>query len=129
MSTKETIIILLFLFMMITAILSMSIITSRRIASHSYILKKKLGRISWIKVFKVWGFMQLICLWNINIKDTGNVISILSLPILIMYLVLVYGLSQSSLYGDSENSIKTDTEEFKEYEKSFMRDKKINKIL
>lgn len=103
-----------FLFLSILFILRVYII-GRKSAISSYTLSKK--KISWKTVGKYW-----VCLQAFSFFLLKDKIDIFLFPILFIGLLIVH-----AICGSPE--IKPNSNEYKEYEKSFKRDKKINKVL
>jgi hypothetical protein len=119
----EDIYIIGFMFIAVSIILGFRLMANRVTAASSYVSSKT--KINWKKVFKYWVFIQIFCLIG-NVEHIYNKLAFIILfPILIIYFILVYGFSTGFV-----NKIEIeDVEDYKEYEKKFIRDKKIKKII
>lgn len=94
-------------------------------SSYRYSLKHKkvIKSINYRKVFNFWALMQIAIVYLFIDRMMDNIAIVVGFPFIIVMFVLLY-----VIYMTPYN-VKIDEKEYKEYEKSFNRDKNIDKIL
>jgi hypothetical protein len=131
MDNSEALFILSFLFILLSLIVLMRFFLIKSSSSASFIFHKRAKRIRWIKVFKYWFFCQLFFAMSKFDQLYDNIIFVLVTPIFLICFLLIYGLfydmNTLKVYGETEEMF--DQKEYEDYEKSFNRQKRINKII
>lgn len=131
MGNSEALVILSFLFILLLVIVLMRFFLIKSSAPASFIFHKRIKRIRWGKVFKYWFFCQLFFIISKFDQIYDNIIFVLVTPIFLICFLLIYGLfydmNTLKVYGETEEMF--DQKEYEEYEKSFIRQRRINKII
>jgi len=107
----------------------LSIVISRMSPSHAFIRTKK--RIRWVRVIKYWVIIQGLTILA-NYDDIWDKIyETILFPLFIMLFLILYAMSYTTTSGNGSNRtiINDNQKEFEEFEKSFIRNKKIKKLL
>mgnify|MGYP003402530935 CR=1 FL=1 len=122
MNNSQALIILLFLSILLIIFLLGHKMTK---SSYRYSLKHKkvIKSINYRKVFNFWALMQVAIVYLFIDRMMDNIVIVVGFPFIIVMFVLLY-----VIYMTPYN-VKIDEKEYKEYEKSFNRDKNIDKIL
>ena len=87
-------------------------------------------RINWRLIFKFWLIVQFFCILFKIDSLQNNLFLIITFPVLLIIILLVFGLASrpNSLKEFREKEDHFDQLEFEKWEKSFNRNRKINKI-
>lgn len=131
MNNSEALVILSFLFIILSLIVLMRIFLIKNSASASFIFHKRIQRIRWGKVFKYWFFCQLFFMVSKFGQLSENIFLVFLTPIFLICFLLIYGLfydmNALKVYRETEEMF--EQKEYEDYEKSFNRQKRIDKII
>ncbi len=122
MGLEETSIILLFLSIMLILLFLSRYFIIKNSAYQSFIFSKKIRMLNWLKLIKIWIFIQVFVTSFSFDRLSDNIFIIVLFPIILTGYILINALSKD-IHIDINES------EYDNYKKSFSRQKKINKIL
>ena len=127
MKPGEDYIILGFISIILLIVISISFITRRKSTLHQFIFLKRMKRISWKKVGKMYLLIQgFILFCKIGNENMSWFLTIL-FPIILMMIIITYYLTTIETIEEDKDLQYTD--EYKSYKKAVDRDNKINDIL
>jgi hypothetical protein len=122
MGPEETSIILLFLSIMLLLLFLSRYFIIKNSAYQSFIFSKKIRMLNWLKLIKIWIFIQVFVTSFSFDRLSDNIFIIVLFSIILTGYILINALSKD-IHIDINES------EYDNYKKSFSRQKKINKIL
>ena len=127
MKPGEDYIILGFISIILLIVISISFITRRKSTLHQFLFLKRMKRISWKKVGKMYLLIQgFILFCKIGNENMSWLLTIL-FPIILMMIIITYYLTTIETIEEDKDLQYTD--EYKSYKKAVDRDNKINDIL
>lgn len=127
MKPGEDYIILGFISIILLIVISISFITRRKSTLHQFLFLKRMKRISWKKVGKMYLLIQgFILFCKIGNENMSWFLTIL-FPIILMMIIITYYLTTIETIEEDKDLQYTD--EYKSYKKAVDRDNKINDIL
>ena len=127
MKPGEDYIILGFISIILLIVISISFITRRKSTLHQFLFLKRIKRISWKKVGKMYLLIQgFILFCKIGNENMSWFLTIL-FPIILMMIIITYYLTTIETIEEDKDLHYTD--EYKSYKKAVNRDNKINDIL
>jgi protein-S-isoprenylcysteine O-methyltransferase Ste14 len=127
MKPGEDYIILGFISIILLIVISISFITRRKSTLHQFLFLKRMKRISWKKVGKMYLLIQgFILFCKIGNENMSWFLTIL-FPIILMMIIITYYLTTIETIEEDKDLQYTD--EYKSYKKAVNRDNKINDIL
>lgn len=127
MKPGEDYIILGFISIILLIVISISFITRRKSTLHQFLFLKRMKRISWKKVGKMYLLTQgFILFCKIGNENMSWFLTIL-FPIILMMIIITYYLTTIETIEEDKDLQYTD--EYKSYKKAVDRDNKINDIL
>jgi hypothetical protein len=127
MKPVEDYIILGFISIILLIVISISFITRRKSTLHQFLFLKRMKRISWKKVGKMYLLIQgFILFCKIGNENMSWFLTILFPIILMIYIITYYLTTIETIEEDKDLQY---TDEYKSYKKAVNRDNKINDIL
>jgi protein-S-isoprenylcysteine O-methyltransferase Ste14 len=127
MKPGEDYIILGFISIILLIVISISFITRRKSTLHQFLFLKRMKRISWKKVGKMYLLIQgFILFCKIGNENMSWFLTILFPTILMMIIITYYLTTIETIEEDKDLQY---TDEYKSYKKAVDRDNKINDIL
>jgi uncharacterized protein YacL len=127
MKPGEDYIILGFISIILLIVISISFITRRKSTLHQFIFLKRMKRISWKKVGKMYLLIQGFILFCKIGNENMSCFSTILFPIILMMIIITYYLTTIETIEEDKDLQYTD--EYKSYKKAVDRDNKINDIL
>jgi len=125
MNNIELIIFYTFIFVIFFILIMLRMVLFRNSASASFLMKRKWKNINWRKVFKYWVIIQGFIILSKTDSLYDDLLFVITTPIILICFLLVH------LFTNVEKGedILLHQKEFEDYEKSFNRQKKIDKII
>ena len=127
---SELIIIYTFLFGIFFILIMLRMVVFRNSASASFLMRRKWNNLNWKKLFKYWAIIQGFIILSKMDSLYDDLFFVIITPIIVICFILVYRFTYSvGPNVEKGEDLLLQQKEFEDYEKSFNRQKKIDKII
>lgn len=126
MTTMDELVIICFMLILLSIMAVIGLFAYTRDSQSSFLFSVRKRKIDWKKVGKWYLYLQGFCLFcSINNPNMGWVMT-MGMPIILIGLLLITYFFSMNGQGDTKE---LNSSEFQEYNKAYIRDEKLRKIL
>ena len=130
MNNSELIIIYTFLFLVFFLLIMLRMVVFRNSASASFLMRRKWNNLDWKKLFKYWAIIQGFIILSKMDSLYDDLFFVITTPLILICFLLVHTFTYSvGPNVEKGEDLLLQQKEFEDYEKSFNRQKKIDKII